>query len=277
MYNARIDTDDKKSFAFSYDNGVIFDITPLSGVSVALGLSQGFQQIGQSVEAQSVSGITRTIKGVILNQTTAQQMLAIITPFATGKLYFNDTYFCDIYIKHSPIVTNKKGKILFSLEVFSPHPYWQQKDEAYYSVSAFVPMFSFPVNYNSHTFGYRDQSSAINAKNAGVVPVPGKFEFTCTSDVQNYGMINIATMEKLQFIDTLLPDEKVVLEQEKGRIIATKYKGEQMLNHMPYLSDDSTLFNLNVGTNPLKLIADGGEDNLSASVSLRPAYMGVFG
>ena len=41
MYNARYKSDSGKEFLFSFENGVIFDIDPLSGVTLNLATAQG--------------------------------------------------------------------------------------------------------------------------------------------------------------------------------------------------------------------------------------------
>ena len=46
MYKAKYISSSGKQFDFSYGNGVIFDIAPLSGVTGKVNTSQGYDQVG---------------------------------------------------------------------------------------------------------------------------------------------------------------------------------------------------------------------------------------
>ena len=48
MYNATIQTKDGKQLDLGFEYGIVFDISPLSGVDVDIATSQSFQQIGLS-------------------------------------------------------------------------------------------------------------------------------------------------------------------------------------------------------------------------------------
>ena len=56
MYEARFETEDGRSFRFGYPYGSVFSIDPLSELDVALSTSQGFQQVGVTVESADVGG-----------------------------------------------------------------------------------------------------------------------------------------------------------------------------------------------------------------------------
>jgi hypothetical protein len=277
MYNAKIITDAGKEFRFGYEYGTIFDISPLSGNDVTLGTSQGFQQIGVTVENQSIGGVYRTIRGTILNKQTAKKMLSFLPAFTSGRLFVNDSRFCNIVINRTPELNYlKTGKITFSMRVFCASPYWSDSASNSFTISSFKKAFSFPVIYDSHRFAIQSETAFINCYNVGDVASPLICEFTSDTDVTNYGVINVRTLQELRFDDTLRSGEKTKVFYENGRIKATKEDEDgNVMGFLGYLSDSSNLFDILPGDNIIKATADTNEKYLRALVSFRPAFMGV--
>lgn len=276
MYSARIVTDKGRTVEFSLENGVLFDIAPLSGVDVSLSTTQGFRQIGESVEGQGVSGINRTITGKLMRDQFAKQMLSALPVFTSGKLYFNNSHYCDIVVKKTPEFVNSKGAVRFTMQVYCPDPFWKQITPVSLSLGGLTKLFKFPVEYNTHKFGERSEAKFINCFNAGDVDAPYKLVLTTTTEATNYGIINQKTLKEARFTDTLSAGEVVTLWQERGRIFATKENDGVITNHLGYLSDSSDLFSLDIGDNVLKVVADTGENDIIATAEFTPAYMGVL-
>lgn len=277
MYNAKIVTDAGKEFRFGYEFGTIFDISPLSGNDITLGTSQGFQQIGVTVENQSIGGVNRTIRGTILDKKIANQMLSSLPAFTTGKLYVNDNRFCDIVINRTPELTFLKNqKIVFSMRVFCASPYWSNSSSESFVISNFKKSFSFPVIYDSHKFAVETENAFVNCFNNGDVSSPLTCEFTSDAEVTNYGIVNVRTLQELKFDDVLLPGEKTRLFYENGRINATKENSDgETIGYLGFLSDSSNLFDIAPGDNTFALFAENNKKNLRAIVTFRSAFMGV--
>lgn len=277
MYNAKIVTDAGKEFRFGYEFGTIFDISPLSGNDITLGTSQGFQQIGVTVENQSIGGVNRTIRGTILDKKIANQMLSSLPAFTTGKLYVNDNRFCDIVINRTPELTFLKNqKIVFSMRVFCASPYWSNSSSESFVISNFKKSFSFPVIYDSHKFAVETENAFVNCFNNGDVSSPLTCEFTSDAEVTNYGIVNVRTLQELKFDDVLLPGEKTRLFYENGRINATKVNSDgETIGYLGFLSDSSNLFDIAPGDNTFALFAENNKKNLRAIVTFRSAFMGV--
>ena len=62
MFDAIFKASNGLTFSFGYAAGVLWSITPLGGLPVDLETSQGYQQVGATVESRSISGVTRTVK-----------------------------------------------------------------------------------------------------------------------------------------------------------------------------------------------------------------------
>lgn len=279
MYSAKIVTNSGKSLFFGYEYGILFDIEPLIGMDVSIKTSQGLNQIGVTVEGSTISSIKRTIRGILLDKITAKKMEKAITPFTSGKLYVNDAYFCEFVVNKVPnIKTEKNGKITFTMQVLCPVPFWSGAALQYYSISnGSTKDFSFPVQYNSHKFGTQVSASNTNVENIGDVNASFICVFHANSDVVNYGIVNTLTSQKLQFKDTLQKNERVTVSKENGRLKAIKESASGNISEIiGFLTDDSYLFEMNVGDNFIETIADINDSYLNATISFYPQYTGVI-
>lgn len=278
MYSAKFVANDGKTFYFDYDHSIIFDIDPLSELDVSISTSQGFQQIGNTIEGQSVEGISRTITGKIIGQADAikRQLLSVFAPFTSGRLYFNEKYFCDATVQKVPAIGVKHKDVSFSLLLYCAYPYWQRATDSSYMVGQYDPAFSFPVLYDSHIFGTKSENAFVNCYNGGAVPVPFDVEFTSEATVTNYGIINVNTLEELRLVDTLNVGESVRVYRESGRLHVEKTVDGETEDAFSLLDEDSTLFSLEVGDNVIRATADSGADNIVVSISFRDTYAGVY-
>lgn len=278
MYNAKIITDAGKFFDFSFSNGVLFDISPLSGAEVDISTSQGFGQIGNTVEAQSVGGIYRTIRGRLLSRDAARHMLHVLGIFTAGKLYVNNTHYCPVVIASTPQISqNKYGNIPFMLRVFCPSPYWYSADGKNVMINDYTPAFSFPVCYDTHVFGIIGGNAFVNVYNEGDAEADMEITFSCEGEASGYGIANVMTGAVLRFTDTIRAGEKVTLKRAGGRITAVKKSvGREDRSMLAAITDDSSLFSLAAGDNVLRVTADTGEEVLRVSISYNAAYMGVL-
>lgn len=278
MYEAHFVSDGGAVFRFGYHYGTIFDIDPLSGLDVEMGISQGFAQVGVSVESQSVGGVARTVSGRIVSDVDAiaRRMFEVFTPFTGGKLYFGENYYCDCLVKKSPIIGGQRHGARFSLMLYCPYPFWLRSTMEIYAIGTYTPAFRFPINYNRpHRFGIKADSAFVNIYNPGTIPVYFDAMFTATAPVENYGLINIHTMETLQILDTLEVGQTLHLWRNMGRMYADKMVDGQAVNAMHLLNEDSTLYRLHAGDNVLSLIADSGKGVLQCLLSFHAVEVGV--
>lgn len=276
MYNAKIVTTAGATVNFGYDAGIIFDIDPLSGVTVSIGTSQGFQQIGESVDTQSVGGISRTIEGTIVKggEAMARMLLSRLPIMTSGKLYYNDKYYCDIVVSKTPyVVKDKYGRITFSMMLYSPTPYWYDAESSEIIWGAWDKDFVLPVIYDSHRFGTRQASTFVNCYNSSPVDIDYEVSFTTDAAIENFGLQNIYTYEKLQIDGGLNINDVVVFKRENGRLILT-HNGDDAF---AMLTEDSNLFYLHPGDNALAIIGDDDvKAHISASITYREVEMGVI-
>ena len=278
MYKARIVTNSNKSIGFGPEYGSVFDISPLSGSDVKINTSQGFQQIGVTVESQSVEGISRTIKGTFIGSdySVEKSMLDVLPVFTQGRLYFNEDYYTDIVIKKAPTIIRRGRKVTFTMMVFCRDPFWYSVDGAKYDIGVYTPVFRFPTSFDSHIFAVRNPSSFVDCYNSGSVRVPYTLSLTCDSTIENPGIINANTLEYMKLNFTMTAGDRISVYRDNGRLKVVLNRQGEDSDIFYSLDEESNMFWINPGENVVRLTADTGLSNLYGGISFNPAYMGVI-
>lgn len=274
-------TDAGATLHLGWDYELPYSIDPLNGVSVDLQLAQGVNQVGQTVERQSVAGVYREI---IVDcwgshaDADAELFLAALTYQTTGTLYFGGKWFCRFVVSKTPYTVQLHGVPRLDFILFCPKPFWYSLEESSYTLGGYTPSFRFPVNYSTtHRFGVRNPSTFVNARNAGALPVPFTAVLQSDADVVNPCIINAVTGQMLRILTTLTPGQTIEVYRtttDKLAVKRTENRAEE--NIFALLDEDTDLVQLAPGDNPLKTTADSGADNLQATVSFYPMYSGIL-
>ncbi len=278
VYNARFERDDGAVFNFGREYGTLVDISPLSDMDVSIATSQGYQQVGVTVETRSIGGISRKVSGKIIGPAngTKQQMLQVFTPFASGKLVFNNRYYCNVVVKKTPAIGVQDRDTDYSMMLFCPHPYWLRSVETKYVLGGYTPAFSFPVNYaKPHYFGLKHPSAFTNCRNNGDVDTGFSLEFIPSADVSNYGITNVYTLEKLMLTNSITVDDIVRVYRKNGRLYVEKETPAGVEDIFYALDEESDFFTLRPGDNIVKVEGEGAE-NLVVTIRFSDAYAGVY-
>ncbi len=279
MYSARFTNSKGQSFFFGYQYGNIFDIDGLTGHEIDVALSQGFNQIGETIENLSIKSRELEIKGRILGEATQakNKMLSVFAPFESGQLVFEEKYYIDCVVRFTPLITPEKRDPRFELVVTAPYPFWQKINAESYIVGGFKPMFSFPVNYTEpHIFGVPTTEAFINCINNGEVEAYFKLEFRGKGEVVNPGIINIRTQEFLKLNTTLYLDEKITIYRENGKLLVEKESGGVTEDAFSVLDEESELLFMHVGDNILRATADENDSLLVTTITFKEAVVGVY-
>ena len=82
MYSVVFESDNGEKYVFGKAGDTMFDMDLGSGVPVDIGTSQGFSQIGETMQSRTVSGRTITVTGTVYRdiQNRKKSMRKIISP-----------------------------------------------------------------------------------------------------------------------------------------------------------------------------------------------------
>lgn len=283
MYNVFFESDNGKTYFFGKDGSTAFDMNLGDGVSVDLGTSQGFQQIGETVESQSVVGRDIEVKGVIYSDVSQRrkQLRSVFAPFTAGKLVFENKHYIRVFVKDTPSFSPIKNDGRFTMLLYAPFPFFYDINKTTESVGKTVATFSFPINFaEPHSFGTTDKSQAVMVFNGGDVSVP--FEFFLKNKgvlLSGISLTNSTTGETLS-IDVALAqlDEIRLFKNENGvvRLERTSVSGgaTKPTDITSAIGEESTFFSLARGENLISISAIG-EDFVS-TISFNEAVVAVY-
>lgn len=279
------------SLRYENDNGSV-DFSVASGFVVEQATSYGAQnvdfdttrsnrEIGETLQHQSVSPKTLTIRGTLLGECAAakKQMIHVLAPLAKGRLIYDDAYEMEVYVKASPDIERYSANARFTFSLYAPFPYWRDKSKESQVLVGYTPEFMFPWNIsdpNPFYFSKTAQVGYVTVTNEGEAPADWTVTFTALSTVKNPYAQDIDTGEMVRVLKTLSAGESVTIstEGEELAVTLTAADGTET-DGFQYLDIESIPFRLALGENHIKTDADEGGEGLRASISFRPAYAGV--
>ena len=147
---------------WDYDAPYVLD--PLNGVDVDLQTAQGVNQIGDTVEGQSVSGVSRTLDVVFWGAYALDNARAFskkLPYFTKGTLYFGDHYFTRFVLQKTPYFSSYTPQPRCSLMLYSEKPFWYDLNAGSSVLGGYEKAFHFPVCYDSHIYGIKRDGTCL--------------------------------------------------------------------------------------------------------------------
>ena len=275
MANVIFAADNGKKFVFGRGGSNYFGMSIGNGVDVALGLSQGFSQVGQTVQTQSVGGRSIDVKGEMYGDVEERKnaLRSVCAPMTAGKLIFWDEYFIRVVVKAAPSFSAKKGVGIFQMQFFAPFPYFSTVAEKAYSIGSVTKEFRFPINYSTpHRFGTRSTAKATDARNDGDVPVAFRLDIQANGTCSNVRVTNLKTLAFLKINGELNLGDRVAVYRDADNAVRAELTRDGVTSDIiAWIDDDSTLFDLAAGENLLAATDDNGGGNLSVQFTFHPA------
>ena len=265
----KIVTDAGTVLHLGWDYKAPYWLDPLNGVDVDLKTAHGVNQVGDTVEDQVVSGVSRTLSVAFWGGLTdAKLFLRSLPYFTKGTLYFGDKYFTRFVLQKTPYFSSYTPKPRCELMLYSPKPYWYNLTAQSRILGGFRPAFSFPVCYDSHQYGIKQDGEAAVLRNTGSLPVPFTATLQCSMQVRHPRVVDLKTGAFIGFDLTLEPGDKLeIYRSTTDRLACTLTHEGVTTNCFAQLDEDSTLTELQPGDNVLSMQADEGASYLQAAVS----------
>lgn len=275
MFETVFENDNGKVFTFGPKGSNYYGMNIGEAVDITLGTSQGFAQIGETVETQSAGGrvidVTGKFYGNIVERKNA--LRNVCTPFATGRLVFQKTHYIRVYVKSPPSFSAVKNNGLFKMQFYAPFPYFSAFGENHTLIGGIVPGFRFPVNYSKpHRFGTRTSERYTNIINSGDIRVPFRLIFRSEGVSTNPMVTNMTTFAFLKLNGTLNAGEYVTIYRDNNNVLRAELtQGSTVTDVIDWVDDDSSLFELESGDNLISASDDQGGVSLVVSFSFNPA------
>lgn len=280
MYEVIFENDNGKKFVFGARGNNWFGIDIGTGLSVDLGLSQGFAEIGETVETKSISGRMINVTGKFFGNIPAgkDKLRNVCAPLASGRLVFNGQCFAEVHIKDAPSFSAVKNNGRFKLRFYSPFPFFYTLNENHYSIGGLSGGFRFPVNYGQpHTFGVKESNRYVNVLNEGDVKVAYKLTIESKGIVNTPTITNIQTFAFIKLNGTIQAGERVTIYRDKNNVLRAELTGESTVTDIiTWIDDESSLFDLDPGDNLIASSAEGGGEAMSVGMSFYPAVGALY-
>jgi hypothetical protein len=280
VYSAFFESDKGEKYVFGTSGNTVFDMDVGDGVSVNIGTSQGFSQVGVTVQTRNVSGRNIKVKGVIYGDVQGRKraMRRIISPLSSGRLVFNERYYTRVFVKTAPSFSPLKDNGSFSLQFFAPFPYFYDIDQVSLEIGAVKPMFTFPVNYsNPHKFGEKGNERYKNIVNSGDTSVPFSLFLTTSGTSTNITIANLLTFKQLKLNGTLNAGEYINIYRDNDNVLRAELTSNgDKYDIISWIDESSELFELEVGDNLISANDDEGGASLNSKITFNPAVVALY-
>lgn len=280
MYNVIFESDNGQKYVFGVDGETVFDMDLGNGVSVDIGTSQGFSQVGETVESMTVGGRQISVRGDIFGNVQSRKkiMRKVFAPFVWGKLFFEGKHYIRVCVKDTPTFSPARDDGRFTMLLYAPFPFFYSVDDAHYNIGEITPMFSFPVNYATpHKFGERGTEKYTNVYNNGDIAVPFNVYMETFGTSANPLIVNLDTQEYLKLNGTLNTGDVANIYRDSNNILRAELStGGESVDILSWVDDGSTLFQLNPGDNIIAFDDDDGGGSLTVKFTFSPAVVAVY-
>ena len=281
MYSARFESDNGLVFVFGKNGGNVFDMDLGSGVSVDIGTSQGFSQVGETVETLAVNSRPIAVTGVLGRDIDNQKrnMRKIFAPFVAGKLIFEDGHYTRVYVQDPPSFSPVKQDGRFTMQLLAPFPYFYGPDKKNVQIGNVIPMFSFPVNYaEPHSFGKLSEGRFSTIYNDSDVKVPYGFQIRVNGTSTNPTVTNLLTFEFLRINGSFGAGYIIDVYRDENNVLRANLTDSDgnVTDILSMIDDESTFYELSVGDNLVSINDDEGGVGMSATVSFKPVVVALY-
>lgn len=272
----KIVTDAGAVLHLGWDYDIPYFLDPLNGIDVDLKTAQGVNQVGDTVEGQSVSGVSRTLDVVFWGAYALDNARAFskkLPYFTKGTLYFGDHYFTRFVLQKTPYFSSYTPQPRCSLMLYSEKPFWYDLNAVSSVLGGYEKAFRFPVCYDSHIYGIKRDGTAAVLRNEGSLPVPFTATLRCDMPVTHPKVVDLQTGAFIGFDLTLQPDETLeIYRSTSDRLACTLTRAGVTTNIFSALDEDSTLTELQPGDNVLSMQAENGSGYLQALIPMQQTF-----
>lgn len=275
MYEIIFQNDNGKVFIFGPNGGNWYGMNIGNGLEVTLGKSQGFAQVGETVETQSIGGRSIDVTGMFFGDIVGgkNNLRNVCAPLSSGRLIFQKSHYIRVYVKAAPSFSAVKNNGLFKMQFYAPFPFFSAFQESYFLIGGVVPSFRFPVNYGrTHRFGTRSNERYVNVVNSGDVRIPYRLVLRSEGVSTNPTLTNITTFAFLKINGIINIGQFITIFRDDNNVLRAELTdGNQVNDVITWIDDESSLFELDPGDNLISANDEEGGKALIASFTFNPA------
>lgn len=253
----------------------ITNLTGDDGLDVEMTEQQSTGQTGKTITGQSVGSRAITVTGSILRDLDANEALLkrLIRPESAArwlKTVGRTTWYLDVLPSHTPDVSGGAHLLNFQFKLKAAYPYWRTVETAATMLGGLESAW-FPTPVSTAGTWYisrykRDLYTPV--VNSGSTETGFTLRLTATARVKNPMLWHNGQRSFIRLNKEMLPGEAAVIYTLEGERGCTYRQSDGTeVNGFRWLDYDSDLWmTLAPGANVLRLTADEGRENLTATI-----------
>lgn len=253
----------------------ITNLTGDDGLDVEMTEQQSTGQTGKTITGQSVGSRAITVTGSILRDFDANEALLkrLIRPESAArwlKTVGRTTWYLDVLPSHTPDVSGGAHLLNFQFKLKAAYPYWRTVETAATMLGGLESAW-FPTPVSTAGTWYisrykRDLYTPV--VNSGSTETGFTLRLTATARVKNPMLWHNGQRSFIRLNKEMLPGEAAVISTLEGERGCTYRQSDGTeVNGFRWLDYDSDLWmTLAPGANVLRLTADEGRENLTATI-----------
>ena len=253
----------------------ITNLTGDDGLDVEMTEQQSTGQTGKTITGQSVGSRAITVTGSILRDFDANEALLkrLIRPESAArwlKTVGRTTWYLDVLPSHTPDVSGGAHLLNFQFKLKAAYPYWRTVETAATMLGGLESAW-FPTPVSTAGTWYisrykRDLYTPV--VNSGSTETGFTLRLTATARVKNPMLWHNGQRSFIRLNKEMLPGEAAVIYTIEGERGCTYRQSDGTeVNGFRWLDYDSDLWmTLAPGANVLRLTADEGRENLTATI-----------
>lgn len=280
MFNVSFENLSGKTIKMGHlQSNITVYLNGIDGIVATVNTSQGFGQVGQSVDSVVIGTRNINVSGKMFNfeKSTLNDICRIFSPGENVRIHFESKYWIDCVVTSSPVFSYSGVVASFAVSLVAPYPYWKSEHENSVRLGELSSGFNFPVSYSTpHNFGIYSDVISSNCINRGNAKTDYVAKITCYSkSMTGVQLVNLENNEYIKINEPITSGETIFVFRENNTLRITKQSGNTTTNVFSSLDENSNLFFLYPGDNPIRADSLGGEGSPVVYISYYDVLTGV--
>ena len=203
----------------------------------------------------------------------------VVLPKRYIKFYYENNshkYYIDGYVE-SFEYDLFENKIAGQISIICVDPFFKDEEQTAEILTGIINLFEFPFAIPEEGIAISEITEDKNAEitNMGTDQTGLEIVIDAINPVVNPYIENITTGEILKLNTIMQKNDIIKINTNRGSKTIKLYRGDQVINLINSMTNDSKWMVLTPGTNGLIYGADAGVDNMTVKISFRNLYGGV--
>lgn len=268
---------DGRQIRFAVDSDFwLTDVSGEDGMDLDITEQQSSGQTGTTVTGTAVGAKPITLTGAILRDLDANERLLkqLLFPGSAGrwtKITAAGIWYLDVLTKHSPDVSGGEHLLNFQFSLYAAYPYWRTEETLTTMLGGLQSTwFPTPVSTAGRWYISRyKQDLYTTVTNTGNTETDFTLNLTAKARVLNPMLWHNGTRTFIRLNKEMLAGERAVISTAENNRTCTYYAADGTSQDGFRFMDADTdwWMTLSPGANVLRLTAEEGRENLTATIT----------